>query len=94
MNNSGIIMENNLIYSSEIPPIAQYKLEPLDTNAFKLYLYPAYVKADDNDGGGLTVSEEPVKRNFIIYLTSDDTFELVFFNNKLHRKSLTMSRVE
>ncbi|PKR77330.1 hypothetical protein CEY16_11390 [Halalkalibacillus sediminis] len=87
-----LIMENNLINESEVPSVAKYELEPLDTNAYKLYLYPAQVKADSNNGGGVSVSEEPVKRNFLIYLTAEDTFELVFFDEKLNRQSVTMSR--
>jgi hypothetical protein len=84
-----MLMENNIVNPSEIPNSIYYKLEQLDENAYKLYLYEATL----NEDGQATPAFEPSKRNFIIYVTSENTFELVYYNQSLKRISLTMNRV-
>lgn len=76
---------------SGLPGLTKYKLEPLGKNAYKLYLYSATVKADNN-GGGTFVSSDPMKRNFLIYMNSKDSFGLVFFDDKLQRRDLKMQK--
>lgn len=87
-----LYMEHNRIDDNEYPYLSQYTLERLAANAYKLYLYPASVKAD-SAGGEMTVNIEPAKRNYIIYLTGESTFEFVFYNKKLQRESITMEKV-
>lgn len=83
-------MENNIVDINEIPDSMQYRLEYLDDNAIKLYLYPVTgIKTD----GSFTVAEEPVKRNFILYITSEDSFELVYYSQALERVSITMNKM-
>ncbi|EST11997.1 hypothetical protein [Sporolactobacillus laevolacticus] len=74
-----------------LPGMAKYKLEPLGKNTYKLYLYPTTVKADSN-GGGTFVASDPIKRNFLVYMNSKDSFDLVFFDDKLQRRDLKMQR--
>ncbi|MBT2639836.1 hypothetical protein [Bacillus sp. ISL-39] len=83
-------MENRIINSNEIPDNMQYKFEQLDENAYKLYLYPVTGTGHD---GGYTTSLEPAKRNFILYVTSKDSFELVYYDQNLKRNSITMNRM-
>lgn len=85
-----LLLENHIVNSNEIPDNMQYKLEQLDENAYKLYLYP--VTGTGNDGG-YTTSLEPAKRNFLIYVTSKDSFELVYYDHNLKRNSITMNRM-
>lgn len=85
-----LLMENHIVNSNEIPDNMQYKLEQLDENAYKLYLYS--VTGTGNDGG-YTASLEPAKRNFILYVTSKDSFELVYYDQNLTRNSITMNRM-
>lgn len=91
-NDGFLLMENNIVNTNEIPSNIHFKLEHLDENSYKLYLYHATIKADSN-GGGITISEEPSKRNFIIYVTSEDAFELVYYDYDLKRNSITMNRL-
>ena len=69
-----------------------YKLEPLGKNAYKLYLYPASVKADSNNGGGVTIADDPLKRTFLIYRTGQDSFDMVFTSDSALRTSVSMNR--
>ncbi|UFT99286.1 hypothetical protein KO561_19270 [Radiobacillus kanasensis] len=87
-----LALENHIVNADEIPDIMNYKFEKLDKNSYKLYLYPVTVD-EEGDSVEPVVSEEPVKRNFIIYVTSEDTFELVYYDNNLKRQSITMKRV-
>ncbi|MGV3464808.1 MAG: hypothetical protein ACO1OT_05885 [Heyndrickxia sp.] len=77
----------NILKANEIPTICNYKLEYLDENAYKLYFYSPASNANGNK-----VSEEPYKRNFIIYVTGKDTFQFVYYDTKLVRNSITMKR--
>lgn len=84
-----VTMTSSLI--NELPGLAKYKLEPLGKNAYKLYLYSTTVKADSN-GGGTFVASDPIKRNFLIYMNSKDSFDVVFFDDKLQRRDMKMKR--
>jgi hypothetical protein len=84
-----LLMENHIVNANEIPNSIYYKLEQLDENAYKLYLYEALL----NEDGQASPTPEPSKRNFIIYVTSEDTFDLVYYDQNLNRVSLTMKRV-
>jgi hypothetical protein len=84
-----LLMENHIVNANEIPNSIYYKLEQLDENAYKLYLYEALL----NEDGQASPTPEPSKRNFIIYVTSEDTFDLVYYDQNLKRVSLTMKRV-
>ena len=89
-NDGFLLMENNIVNPDEIPSNIQFKLEYLDENAYKLYLFP--VNGTGNNGEFI-ISEEPAKRNFIVYVTSKDSFELVYYDNNLKRNSITMNRM-
>lgn len=57
-------MENNIVNINGIPDSMQYKLEYLDDNAFKLYLYPVMgIKTD----GSFTVAGASKKKFYFIY---------------------------
>ncbi|MCO7126053.1 hypothetical protein NIE88_09720 [Sporolactobacillus shoreicorticis] len=84
-----VTVDTSLI--EDLPSMAKYKLESLGKNAYKLYLYPATVKADSN-GGGTSVADEPIKRNFLIYMNSKDSFDVVLFDDQLKRRELKMKR--
>ncbi len=88
MDEHTLMMENHIVNTNEIPGLIYYELEQLDQNAYKLYLYEGFSDEEDN----LIPSDEPVKRNFLIYVTSENTFELVYYNNNLKRVSITMER--
>lgn len=90
ITNDGFVTVNTDLMNG-LPYLAKYKLESLGKNAYKLYLYPANVKATSN-GGGTTVSEDPIKRNFIIYMDSKNSFDIVFFDDKLQRRDFKMQR--
>lgn len=66
-----------------------YKLEELGKNAYKLYLYAAQF---DSNGKEVTVSDKPVKRTFIIYRKSKDSFDIVFIDDNISRVSLNMNK--
>lgn len=66
-----------------------YKLECLGKNAYKLYLYPAQF---DRSGKEVTISDKPVKRTFIIYMKSKDSFDIVFINDSINRVSVSMNK--
>lgn len=66
-----------------------YKLERLGKNAYKLYLYPAQF---DRSGKEVTISDKPVKRTFIIYMKSKDSFDIVFINDSINRVSVSMNK--
>lgn len=85
-----LLMENHIVNSNEIPDNMQYKLEQLDENAYKLYLYPV---TGTGTNGEYNTSLEPAKRNFLLYVTGKDSFELVYYDNKLRRNSITMNRM-
>lgn len=78
-------------YISGMDNIYGYKIEPLGKNAYKLYLYPATIKADSN-GGGVTIADEPIKRTFIIYMKSKDSFDIVFTSDDIKRASINMNK--
>ncbi|MEG0258654.1 MAG: hypothetical protein RR651_02175 [Lysinibacillus sp.] len=72
----------------ELNTFKHFKFEEIDQNIYKLYLYPAYYENDElviND-------EEPLKRNFLIYVTSDESIEVVYFDHKLKRKVIQLTR--
>lgn len=87
-DDGSLVFDNNIVNESEVPYSSFYKLEYLDENAYKLYLY---FGGPDNEGN-FVILDEPCKRNFIIYVTSEDTFELVYYDNQLNRHSITMIR--
>lgn len=76
-----------------LPDLLHYKVEPLGKNAYKLYLYPVAVNAEDN-GGGTFISQEPLKRTFLIYMKNESSFELVFFDDRLSRRSFLMKKIK
>lgn len=79
-------------YVSGVNGMYAYKLEPLGKNAYKLYLYMINAKADSNNGRGVTISNDPLKRTFLIYRTGQESFDLVFISDKIARTSLRMQR--
>ncbi|CDX04904.1 Hypothetical protein DPCES_5018 [Desulfitobacterium hafniense] len=87
-------LEMDNAYTSDIKGLYGYKLEPLGKNAYKLYLYPASVKATTNQSGGVSLASDPLKKTFLIYRTGSDTFDLVFIggDDKPQRISLPMSK--
>ncbi|MGV8980537.1 hypothetical protein [Clostridium sp.] len=78
-------------YIAGMDSIYGYKIELLGKNAYKLYLYPTTTKADTN-GGGTTIFDEPLKRTFIIYMKSKDSFDIVFIADDVGRASVNMKR--
>ncbi|MBZ9633387.1 hypothetical protein [Clostridium sp. FP1] len=78
-------------YITGMDSIYGYKIESLGKNAYKLYLYPATIKANTN-GGGTTIADDPIKRTFIIYMKSKDSFEVVFIDDNVNRASITMNK--
>ncbi|RMD02325.1 hypothetical protein D9O40_06725 [Clostridium autoethanogenum] len=78
-------------YISNIDSSYGYKVEELGKNAYKLYLYKMDVKADSN-GGGTTVSDDPINTTFIIYMKSKNSFDAVFSDNKDKRISVNMTK--
>ncbi len=78
-------------YIAGMDSLYGYKIESLGKNAYKLYLYTARVKADTN-GGGVTISDEPLKRTFLIYMKSKDSFDIVFTSDDIKRTSINMNK--
>jgi hypothetical protein len=86
------ILDFKCSYISGIDSTYGYKIESLGKNAYKLYLYPATIKADTNDGG-TTIADEPIKRTFIIYMKSKDSFDIVFTTDDIKRVSINMNKI-
>lgn len=85
------LLEFKCSYIAGMDSTYGYKLEPLGKNAYKLYLYTATIKADSN-GGGTTISDKPLKRTFLIYRKSKDSFDIVFVDDNINRMSVSMNK--
>lgn len=85
------LLDFKCIYMADMDSMYGYKIESLGKNAYKLYLYPAKVKADTN-GGGVVIADEPLKRTFIVYMKSKDSFDIVFTSDDIKRVSINMNK--
>lgn len=66
-----------------------YKFEEVDTNVYKLFLYPTF---EDENGQVHFNEDEPLKRNFLINVTSNDSFDFVYYDEALKRRSVQLTR--
>lgn len=85
------LLEFNCTYIANMNSTYGYKIESLGKNAYKLYLYPATINADTN-GGETVIADEPLKRTFLIYMKSKDSFDIVFTSDDIKRTSISMNR--